>query len=142
MSSLELNPDEQPWKIEARVVGYGKLDPNEHVKLNHENLYEADYSRLKLKHFGAVGCRFERCRFEKMGVDSFVPGAGMKSSEYVDCSFDGTSIYRMGAAFARFVRCSFRNVDIRKWYSDAAEFIDCVFTGRLSECLFYGTVPE
>jgi uncharacterized protein YjbI with pentapeptide repeats len=142
MSSLELNPDEQPWKIEARVVGYGQLDPKEHVSLNHEQLREADFSGRKLKHFSVVGCRFERCWFEKMRVDSFIPGAGMELSEYVDCSFDGIRVSYMSAAFARFIRCSFRNVDIRDWRSSKAEFIDCVFTGQLEECIFYGTVPE
>jgi hypothetical protein len=142
MSSLELNPDDYPWKIEAKVVGYGKLDPNEHVSLDHENLCEADYSGRKLKQFCAVGSRFERCRFDRMRVDSFVPGAGMELSDYVDCSFDGIRVRYVSAGFARFVRCSFRDVDVRDWRCTKAELIDCVFTGRLEECIFYGTVRE
>jgi hypothetical protein len=143
MSSLELNPDEYPWKIESRVVGYGTVDPTEHISLDYEKHCEADYSGRKLKHFGAVGCRFERCGFENMRIDSFAFGSGHHQSEYIDCKFDGTRVYTMLGGFARFVRCSFRNVDIRKWkWCEQTELIDCVFTGRLEECIFCGTVPE
>ena len=55
MSSPELNPDEEPWKIEAEVVGYGKMDPNERVVLEHERLCRADYSGRKLRYLGVVG---------------------------------------------------------------------------------------
>lgn len=142
MSSLRLNPDEYPWKIEARVVGHGKLDPSQHVSLDHVTLHGADFSGRKLKHFGAVGCRFERCSFSKMRIDDFSFGAGRESTEYLECSFDGIRVHHMGSGFARFVRCSFKDVDIRDWRCYQSEFIDCEFTGRLEECIFYGTVPE
>ena len=46
----------------------------------------------------------------------------------------------MLGGFAQFVRCSFRNVDIRKWkWGNELQLIDCVFTGRLEECIFNGT---
>jgi hypothetical protein len=66
----------------------------------------------------------------------------MEQSEYIECSFDGTRSEDYLGGFARFVGCSFKDVDIRGWRSDDAEFIDCMFTGRLEECIFYGTVPE
>jgi hypothetical protein len=31
---------------------------------------------------------------------------------------------------------------MRDWRSYESEFIDCIFTGRLTECIFNGTVPE
>jgi hypothetical protein len=142
MSFLELNPDDYPWKIEAKVVGYGQLDPNERIVLKHERLRDIDYSGRKLKQFCAIGSQFERCHFEKMRVQDFSYGAGREVSDYLECNFDEIRVRHMGSGLARFVRCSFKDVDIRKWRSDDAEFIDCVFTGRLEECIFYGTVPE
>ena len=141
MSSLELNPDEYPWKIEAQVVGYGKLDPKEHMVFDHENARGVDYSGRILKQFGAVGCRFEHCRFDKMRIGDFSYGAGRETSQYIECTFDRLR-FGHGGGLARFVRCSFKDVDIRGWCSYKTEFIDCVFTGRLRTSIFYGTVPE
>lgn len=128
-------------RVEAKVVGYGKLDPNERVALEYVKLQGADYSGRELKYFGSVGSRFERCRFDNMRVDDFSFGAGMAVSEYLDCTFDGSHLIH-GGGYARFVRCSFRNVQLRDWFCFEAEFVDCVFTGRLRKCIFNGTVPE
>ena len=57
---------------------------------------------------------------------------GKVTSEYVDCSFDGSQIKALIPGRARFVRCSFRNVQIKKWICSDCEFIDCVFTGEIT----------
>jgi len=143
MSSLELNPDDQPWKIEARDVGHAEIDPNEYIDIERARQVDVDYSGRKLKQFCAVGCRFERCRFDNMRIDSFAFGSGRELSEYIECTFNGIRVYSMFGGFARFIRCSFQDVDIRKWkWGEKTELIDCIFTGRLTECIFNGTVPE
>jgi len=142
MSSLNLNPDEYPWKIEARVVGYKKVDPNQFMTLDHEQVRNVNYSGRKLEMFTAIGSRFEGCRFDKVRFGNFVFGGGMELSEYIECSFDSANFDDYLGGFARFVRCSFRDIDLRRWRCYETELIDSVFTGRLEECIFYGTVPE
>ncbi len=128
-------------KVEARVVGYAKIDPNERVVLKHTHLRGADFSGRKLKQFCAIGARLEHCRFNGIRIGDFSFGAGRELSEFVGCSFDGAR-FDHGAGFSRFVGCSFRDVDMRGWRCYKTELIDCTFTGRLTECIFYGTVPE
>lgn len=142
MSSLKLDPDEQPWRIEATVIGYGKPDPNDRISLDHVKLRDADYSGRKLKHFVVIGSSLERCRFESAHIGDFLCGAGRELSEYVDCNFSCLRTSHMRGGFARFIRCSFKDVDIRDWFCFNAEFIDCVFTGRLRKCVFNGAVSE
>lgn len=142
MSSLNLNPEEYPLKIEARVVGYGTIEPNQLLTLDHVQLKDRDYSGRKLRKFTSIASRFERCRFDAARFDNFAFGSGHELSEYIDCSFDGARFDDYLGGFARFVRCSFKDVDIRDWQCHNTELIDCVFTGRLTECIFYGTVPE
>lgn len=142
MSSLELNPDDYPWKIEALEVGYKKPDPDQYMTLDHVHDRNVDYSGRKLDLFTAVGSRFEHCRFDKVRFGNIVFGGGREQSEYFECSFDGIRSDYYLTGFSRFVHCSFRDVDLRGWRCDKTEFIDCVFTGRLEECIFYGTVPE
>lgn len=139
MSSL--NPDDDKIIVEARVVGFVKVDPNDYLNVDHAKLIGADYSKRKVRMFTTVGSRFEKCRFEGTRIDNVAFGAGMELSEFIDCSFDGARMEN-GGGFSRFVRCSFQNVEIRGWRCYEAEFIECVFTGRLTECIFNGTVRE
>lgn len=128
-------------KWEARVVGQGKVDPNERVFLDHENVRSADYSGRELRKFSAFGSRLERCRFDDARIDDAGFGDGREMSEYIDCSFDGLRFWH-GSGFARFVRCSFKNIDVRNWLCFGTELIDCIFTGRMKGCIFNGTVKE
>ncbi|GAA4440394.1 hypothetical protein [Phytohabitans houttuyneae] len=98
-------------------------------------------SGRRLVQLAAVGSVFTRCRFERLRVESASLGAGVMVSEYIDCSFDGSRIARMGSGFTRFVRCSFRDVDLRGWESHYLELVDCVFTGQIRSSQFWGR-PE
>jgi uncharacterized protein YjbI with pentapeptide repeats len=128
-------------KWEARVVGHGKVDPNERIFLDHKHEIGGDYSQRKLRKFASFGSRLERCRFDNSRIDDASFGSGREMSEYIECSFDGLRFWH-GGGFARFVRCSFRKIDLRDWFCFGTELIDCVFTGRLRRCIFNGTVKK
>ena len=129
-------------RVEARLVGHMKVDPNDYLDLEHVKTRDADYSGRDLLGFCAVGCRFERCRFDNIRVDDCSFGEGKEMSEYVECNFDRLRTSHASGGFSRFVGCSFRNVDIRDWFCFNAEFVDCTFTGRLKKCVCNGTVDE
>ena len=131
-------------RVEARVVGRVDAETLRRIRENSVNLRHvhargASYAGRTLEKFCSVGCRFMGCQFERMRINDAAFGSGMEMSEYVDCVFDGLR-FDHATGNARFVRCSFREVDLRSWYCYAVEMIDCVFTGRLEEMVFHGTV--
>ncbi|MBM7773972.1 uncharacterized protein YjbI with pentapeptide repeats [Actinokineospora baliensis] len=96
---------------------------------------------LDLDYFTVVAGRFERCDFEGVKIKDACFGEGVEVSEYVDCSFDGARIGAISPGLARFERCTFRNTRLVKWLCKSVEFVDCVFSGRITETNFTGTVP-
>ncbi len=128
-------------KVEARVVGKVRINPDEHIVLDHVYLRDADYSNRRLMQFGTIGSRLDRCSLKRTDISTAQFGAGRELSEFTECDFDGSRLVG-GGGFSRFVRCSFREVDLRNWICFKSEFIDCVFSGRLTQCIFNGTVPE
>lgn len=133
---------DHPSKVEARVVGYEKIDPNKFLSFENKELRREDFSEKRLEQFGSIGSRFISCRFEKMRVDNVLFGAGKELSEYIECSFDGLRFRSGFGGFARFVRCSFLNVDLRDWFCTSTEIIECTFSGRLRKAIFSGVVRE
>lgn len=129
-------------RVEAKVVGQAQFDPNDHLNLERVHARVADFSNRDLRAFNAVGCQFEQCRFENMRADDVCFGAGRVMTEYVECTFDGLRFRHCYGGFARFIRCSFRNVNLRSWFCFGVELIDCIFTGRLKQCIFNGTPQE
>ena len=124
----------------ARIVEGGPPPSGEHLVLSDQELDGADFSGRKLHQLDVYGCRFRRCRFERMRVNAAFLGAG-DLSEYVECSFDGSRFRHLGnGGFARFVRCSFHDIDFKHWICTAVEMVDCVFTGKLREVVLHSTV--
>jgi len=120
------------------------VDPNSIRRLvfDHEELDGSDFSGRHLDQFVSIGSRFQSCRFAKMRIDDGSFGAGRETSEYLDCTFDGSMIRSAVGGNYRFVRCSFRNIDLRDWFCFCVEVVDCVFTGTLRKVVFNGTVPK
>jgi len=77
-----------------------------------------------------------------MSISDACFGGGTKTSEYIDCTFNGSKITAGSPGCARFVHCSFRDVLIREFFCQNVEFIDCVFSGKLLKGYFNGVVPE
>lgn len=130
-----------PFKVEARLVGRVKINPNDRQLIDRENFKNANFSGLKYRQLTVVGSRFEACSFENLRITNAIFGTGAELSEYIDCSFDGSRMYMMGDN-ARFVNCTFRNVDLREWFGWSTELIGCTFSGRLRKAIFSGTVRE
>jgi hypothetical protein len=101
-----------------------------------------DFSGRTEERWVMIESRFERCRFDSIKVPSFSFGSGMKMSEYVDCTFDGSVIGARAPGRARFVRCSFQNVRLSKWFCTNVEMIDCTFSGTLKEINFVASLNE
>jgi uncharacterized protein YjbI with pentapeptide repeats len=128
-------------RFEARIVGRGSIDPSQRVVLDHEDVDSADFSGRTLVQFVAIGSRLTGCRFDKTRIRQASFGAGRETSEYIECKFDGARIRFGPGGYSRFVRCSFREVDLRSWFCHTVEMVDCVFTGRLHQAVFYGSQP-
>lgn len=116
-------------------MNIGKIEAGR-LLITSKNVKDADFSGHRSQVWEVVESRFERCKFENLRVKDFCFGAGKKSTDYIDCSFDGSHIRALIPGRARFIRCSFRNVRLEKWLCNDAEFIDCVFTGTLREINF------
>ena len=97
----------------------------------------ADYSGRRLSRLVSIGSRFQSCQFRDLHVDEAAFGSGGARSEYLDCVFDGSRI-RTATGDARFVGCSFRDIDLRNWDSSTVELVNCTFSGRMSDVIFYG----
>ncbi|MGW4214796.1 hypothetical protein ACWEIJ_42905 [Lentzea sp. NPDC004789] len=103
---------------------------------------DQDFSGRRETRWVIIESHFERCRFDSLKVPSFSFGSGMKMSEYVDCTFDGSTIGATAPGRARFIRCSFRNVRLSKWFCTNVEMIDCTFSGTLKEINFVASLNE
>ena len=137
-------PDRYEVEIEGETVGLpmpgsvADVAESEKLVLNSESLEDEDFSGSTLVVLSIEGCRFRRCRFERMVVEDARFGSGLIVSEYEDCAFDGSRFSGTGFGRARFVRCSFRDVKLTGLFGHDAEFIDCVFTGRAEGLVFFG----
>jgi uncharacterized protein YjbI with pentapeptide repeats len=129
-------------RVNARLVGHVGVNSIRRLVFDHEEVDGGDFSGRHLDQFVSIGSRFQSCRFVKMRIEGGSFGAGRETSEYLDCTFDGSRISFGPGGYTRFVRCSFRNVDLRDWFCFSVEIVDCVFTGRLQKVVFNGTVPE
>jgi hypothetical protein len=96
---------------------------------------------VALDKFTAVGSTFTDCRFDRARIKQAAFGSGMEPSQYVGCSFDGTSLRALGG-FTRFVNCTFRNLQVAKAAPDYLEFVDCTFTGKITGLQFWGAPPS
>jgi hypothetical protein len=127
-------------RVKAKVVDRIDVPKDKLLLFEHARIREENLSQRELMQFCAIGCHFERCRFENTRFLDAQLGSGHEMSEYVECNFDGIRFNR-GGGHARFVRCSFRNVILREWHARSTELIDCVFSGRLNTAVFCGTIP-
>ena len=75
-------------------------------------------------------------------MDQACFGGGTRTTEYVECRFDGSKITAVAPGMARFVRCSFKQCVIRSFFGTNVAFVDCVFSGRIEHAAFYGSAPE
>lgn len=110
--------------------------------ISHSEMVDQDFSGRPEARWVMIESRFERCRFDSLKVPSFSFGSGMKMTEYVDCTFDGSTIGARAPGRAKFVRCSFENVRLSKWFCTNVEMIDCRFSGTLKEINFVASLNE
>jgi len=126
-------------EVKTRSLGLTKISENDRLVFKRERLDSEDFSGRKLIDLTAVGSKFVSCRFENMRIKSGCFGAGREVSEYIDCSFDGSSIRMIPVGYARFERCSFRNTDIHDWICFAVEMVGCTFSGKMRHVILNGT---
>lgn len=127
--------------VEARDVGSTAMSDEDFLILEGIRAVGEVYGPRKLAGLTSIGSRFEHCGFEKLSVEDAAFGSGGTRSEYVECTFDGSSIRAPAVGWARFERCSFRDVRLTGWRSKA-DFVDCVFSGRAENCVFNGTAED
>lgn len=128
-------------EVTARLGPKGPPPPGERLYLSDVELTGEDFSGRRLHTLSTANSTFRNCRFEQMRVEVASFGVGGFPSWFVECSFDGSRMWILGSS-ARFERCTFRDVDVRKWVTDTAEMVDCVFSGKLRDVVFLGTVSE
>jgi uncharacterized protein YjbI with pentapeptide repeats len=130
--------EDEPLVVTVRVGKRVKVRDGDALVLDGEDLVDADFSDRKLEGLAVDDCRLTRCRFERMRVKSASFGGGLTTSQYTECSFDGSRFEGTDWGYARFVRCSFRDVRLKGLFGWHAEFVDCVFTGRAERMSFHG----
>jgi hypothetical protein len=128
-------------RVDARVTGRTNVSDSDFLVLDGVSAVDEVYGPRKLIGLTSIGSRFERCSFEMLDVEDAALGSGVTRSEFVECSFDGSTLRAPALGWGRFERCSFRNVRLKGWRSKA-DFIDCVFTGRAKDCVFYGVADD
>lgn len=96
----------------------------------------SDFSNRRVRELAVVNATLIRCDFSRTRVTGGVLGAGLETSEYLECVFDGCHLRNIVPGRATFVGCSFRDVTIHKLRFQDAQFIDCVFTGSLNSVTF------
>jgi hypothetical protein len=129
-------------RIEARSNGRITIPDDQRVVLDHARLHGENYSGRKLLQFASIGSHLRACNFDQMRIQSASFGEGRETSEFVECTFNGTRMDMGPGGFSRFVRCSFHDVTIRNWICLSVEMIDCTFSGRLETAIFNGSVSE
>ena len=78
----------------------------------------------------------ENCDFSGMRVSQM--GWGRDRTLFRDCRFRGTVFpLEMMLGPVRFDRCVF-DCRLEGMFSHAGEFVDCIFTGMLRECTYFG----
>jgi hypothetical protein len=122
----------------ARVAGAGPPPGDDRLFVRGGAFVDADYSGRRLSRLMLADATFTRCRFERLRVRDAALGVLGHPSEFVECSFDGSTLALPGSGTARFVGCTFRDVRLRRWTAQTVELVDCVFTGSLREVVFLG----
>jgi hypothetical protein len=128
-------------KVTARLGPKGPPPPGERLFLDDMDRTGEDFSGRRLHTLSTANSTFRNCRFERMRVEVASLGVRSYPSWFVECSFDGSRMKLIGSS-ARFERCTFRDVDIRKWVTYSTEIVDCVFSGKLRDAVFHGTVID
>ena len=114
------------------------VDNDVDVLIDSAHMERVDFSNIRFLHFQARQSTFVDCDFS--GISSRTGGTlgHFPGSRYIGCHFDGADLRRIGPGQARFERCAFTDVRIRDWTADDASFVDCVFSGRIEQSMFYG----
>ncbi len=132
---------EKRIRVDAREVGRATVCDADFLTLTGVRASGEVYGPRKLVGLTSIGSHFERCSFQKLTVEDAVFGSGRTPSEYVECTFDGSSLRAPVVGWARFESCSFRDVGLTEWRSNA-DFVDCVFSGRAKNCVFNGRAED
>jgi hypothetical protein len=94
---------------------------------------------------------FDRCTFRQRSGRLNAQGEaaqgsfGNRPSIYRDCDFVGVrfgNLRRFSTGAARFQRCRFDRCHFNGHFSRNTDYVDCVFTGKMDGCVWYGTVPH
>lgn len=133
----------RPVRIRARVVGHVDVSAHTRQTLEGQSFVGVDFSGGPWDQWMAIDCRFERCKFGGLRVRDGEPyfGGGPHRSLYLDCNFDGANLRHFSPGRARFERCTFHRVIISDGYPRVAEFVDCSFSGRIRDTVFWARAP-
>ena len=120
-------------------VERGRFEPQApDVRFERMTVRSVDFSGLGLWRLTASDSTFENCDFSDLRVEhgplALPPGA-----VYRECRFDRADLRHIDPGHARFEDCSFRETRIEEWFAYCSEFVDCVFTGRIKNCVFSAT---
>jgi hypothetical protein len=90
-----------------------------------------------------AGSTIERCSFKDQRIDSVqLGGGGQRQTLFRECSFDGSRWESTTLGDVRFERCSFQVIDAGPWLARKVETVDCTFSGRITDAVFWGRDPE
>ena len=130
----------QSVRPRARVVGHVDVSQWRRQTLEDEEFEGVEFAGDAWDQWMAIGCRFVDCTFGGLRVRNGEPafGGGSRQSQYVRCNFDGANLRHFAPGLARFEQCSFHRVIISDCHSFNAEFVECAFSGRIRDTVFWG----
>jgi hypothetical protein len=121
----------------------GTVAPDDGLRLRNSVLRDVKLRGLRVAVLQVIGSTLERCDFS----DVVVTGGGLMSPmkrvvTYRDCDFSGADLRRVLPGAARFEHCRFADTRLDGWVCLHTEFIECVFSGRLIDVTFWGSISN
>jgi hypothetical protein len=128
--------------IRTRVVGHRSVAASERLLVGDQVIADRVFPARRWTQLAIFGSTVQRCSFHGQRIQSVQLGGGPKRSLIVDCSFDGSRWESTTLGDVRFERCSFRDIQAGPWLARRVEMVDCIFSGRIVDAVFWGRDPQ
>jgi hypothetical protein len=117
----------------------GRLEVDgDELRLREAELVDVDLSGLRLEDLTVLGSTLERCDLSGLKAKHGRMSGVEVPTVYRDCTFTKSDLRAVNPGPARFERCVFESTRIDKWLCFDTEFVDCRFSGRLTDMVFFG----
>jgi hypothetical protein len=128
--------------VRARLVGRRRIPDSERLLIGDQAIADRHFPSRRWVQIAIWGSTVDRCSFDNQSVESVQIGGGSGRTLMRSCSFNGARWKSTTLGDARFERCSFRNIQAGPWLARRVDMVDCVFSGRLTDLVFWARDPS